>query len=247
MAEIFLGDYEDKKPFEKIKGYVLEEFLSESELHFRMEEIRKENTNEVHGFTLEKDGLIGFYYQIGDSDVMGEFPQGIDNSWHSHPDTGASEVLFDEEHLPVEVPENLKILARKLAQSYAETDEVSPEKISLMDIIDIASQDRQKDLISLPGGLLEIRSEASRNGSVFHSYGIEVNKKWQILAIQAQSKITEENLLELRTTMILEYYNFAIEQFKNILRNMGYERMDQSNFLEILEKMGVIYDFEKNV
>lgn len=245
MTEKFPENYERQITFETREGYNLEKFSSETDLHNRMEEIRKTNPNEAHGFVVEKEGQFGFYYQLGDSGISVEFPQGIHNSWHSHPDSNISEVIFREEDLPDDTPEDLKVLAKKIVETYADIDEVSSQKISLMDLINIASHGRSKDLISLPQGLLETKFSESGTESLICGFAKDIDEKWKSLVLQIKPQLTEENFQELRIKMILEYYQYAIEIFAELLKDAGYSRMDKNNFLEILERLGLVSDFKK--
>lgn len=210
-----------------------------------MEEIRKSNPNEAHGFVVEKEGKFYFYYQLGDNDMSVEFPQGINNSWHSHPDNNISEVIFREKDLPEGTPEYLKELARDIVESYASVDEVSSQKVSLIDIINIVSHGRERDLISLPSGLLEIQFSESGTESLVYGYAKDIDKKWKNLVLQIKPQLTEENFQELRLKMVLKYYQHAITKFAELLKDIGYDKMKQNNFLEILEKLGLKYDYKK--
>lgn len=245
MPEKFPENYEHRVSFEAREGYVLEKFSSEDDLHKRMEEIRKSNPNEAHGFVVEKEDQLGFYYQLGDSEILVEFPQGIDNSWHSHPDSNISEVIFQEEDLPEDVSEDIKVLAKDVVEAYAKIDEVSSQKISLMDLINIASHGRKRDLISLPQGLLDIKFSESEAKALINDYAKDIDEKWRNLVLQIKPQLTEENFQDLRVKMILEYYQYAIERFTKLLKDIGYNRMDQNNFLEILERLGLKHDFKR--
>ncbi|MFA4941351.1 MAG: hypothetical protein WC582_01980 [Patescibacteria group bacterium] len=245
MSEKFPENYEHGVSFEAREGYNLEKFSSEDGLHKRMEEIRKSNPYEAHGFFVEKEGKFGFYYQLGDSEISTEFPQGIDNSWHSHPDSSISEVIFREEDLPEDVSVDLKILAKGVVETYANVDEISSRKISLMDLINIASHGRKRDLISLPQGLLDIRFSESEAKSLFSGYAKDIDEKWKELVFQIKPQLTEENFQELRIKMVLEYYQFASTKFAEMLKDIGYDKMEQNNFLEILERLGLKHDFKR--
>jgi len=232
--------------FEEIEGYTLETFSSEEEMHSRMESIRQSNTNEAHGFVVKKSSTFGFYYQVGDSQISVEFPPHIDNSWHSHPDSNISEVAFNEEDLPDEAPEYIKEIARRVVMNYGNIDQVSPKKISLMDIINVLGHARMEDLISMPDGhLLSLKYQNSQDDALCRNFASRIDEYWKNLVAEVRSKLTEENMDELRLSMILHYYDYAISEFKNMLGALGYEKMTTDNFIEILNKIGLSNNIHK--
>lgn len=227
--------------FEKIEGYNLEVFSSEVDMYSRMESIRKSSLNEAHGFIVKEFSQFGFYYQMGDSPTSVELPNNIniDNSWHSHPDSN-SEIVFNEENLPDDISENIIRIAKRIVMEYKEIDEISPRKISLMDLINILSYQRDSDLISLPNGkLLSLFYNHSEKDALCREFASKINQCWINLLTEIKPKLTEENTKELGLMMILQYYDYAISEFKNILSNLGYGKMTTENFIEILNKMGL--------
>lgn len=231
--------------FENVEGYVLEVFSSQEEMYQRMEQIRKSNSNEAHGFVIQKSGKVGFYYQLGDSEISVEMPHGLDTSWHSHPDSNISEAVFDERDIPEEVPQEIKDLARKVVEGYAEIDEVSPKKISLMDLINIMGHGRSRDLISMPESLLDVAILESDPSSLSAQFAECINNEWQKLVAETQPKLTEDNVELLRLEMMLRYYSSAISEFKNMLSKLGLDKMTVDNFTTVLEKIGLPHKFHK--
>ncbi len=246
--EKFSNNYESHASSEAREGYTLEKFSSKENLYKYMEEVRQSNSNEAHGFVIEKEGQFLFYYQLGDDAISVELPQDIDYSWHSHPDNNISEIGFKEQELPDNISEDIKAFAKDLVEAYASVDEISPQKISLVDMINIVTHSRKGDLISLPQGLLDVKFSESEAGSLVYDYANDVNEKWKSLVSQVKPKLKEKNLQELqelRINMVLEYYDYAITRFSKLLEDIGYEKMEQDNFLEILEKIGLAYNFKK--
>lgn len=261
MSEKFSENYKDNESFEDQEGYIFEKFSSKEEMYCRMEEIRKSSPYEANGFIVEKSSQLGFYYRLGDSETTTEVAKNIDNSWHSHPDSDISEILFKKEDLPENIPEKITLLAENIQKSYEKIDEISSKKISLMDIINIVSNGRKKDLISLPDGLLEVDFSKTKENSPIYEYATELSrysrglsvkifeyaaeivKQSQMPDIQKDLQLRANDFQELRLERMLEYYDFAIAAFEKLLENAGYKKMEKNNFMEILEKIGLPYKF----
>ncbi len=231
--------------FEKVEGYKLEVFSSQEEMYQRMEQIRKSSANEAHGFIIQKSGQLGFYYQLGDSEISVEMPHGLDTSWHSHPDSNISEAIFDESDVPEGMPQEIKDLARRVVESYAEIDEASPKKVSLMDLINFMGHGRSRDLISMPGNLLDTEVMGGDSSSLSSQFAKYMDREWKSLVAETQPKLTEENFELLRSKMILRYYFSAITEFKSMISKLGFEKMTVDNFATVLEKMGLPHKFHK--
>ncbi|MES3004747.1 MAG: hypothetical protein V4690_01385 [Patescibacteria group bacterium] len=246
MKNFEVYESNESEGFDKIEGYTLEVFESPEEMYSRMEEIRKANSNEAHGFVARKSSKIGFYYQVGDSEISTEFPPNIENSWHSHPDSNISEVIFKEEDLPPGVSDEVRTMARSIVDKYTQVEQVSSNKISLMDIINILGNERSEDLISLPGGiLLSLNYPGSENTAMCRKYANLIDQYWKNLVGEAMLKLTEENQNELRLSMTLRYYDYAISEFINLLDSLGYEKMTVENYAEILNKIGLLNSIYK--
>lgn len=245
IREKIINNNINNESFRERDGYILEKFSSKAEMYHFMQKIRKSSPNEANGFVVEKSSQHGFYYQIGDNKIMTQLSPNIGISWHSHPDGNIPETVFREEDLPSDTSEEIKRAAKTFVQTYGETDEASPEKISLLDIIDIVSNRRKKDLISLPGGLLELDFLKSEEKSLIRVYGSELHSQWTGLVEEIIPQLTLKNFPELRINMVFRYYDFAISKFKKMINGAGYEKMDKHNSLEILEKIGLKHEFKK--
>lgn len=224
--------------FEKVEGYILEAFASEEEMYVRMQQIREENANEAHGFTVTKDEKIGFYYQLGENVAAVEAKITTDNSWHSHPDVEISELLLPEENLPEDTPEDIRALREKYATTYDEIDEPSPKKPSLTDLINYLDNKRNKDLISMRGGVLVIDSLESAQSGLLQNYVKQVENFGKKLMAES----TEISLWSFYR-MQLQYLNYALSEFKSMLEKSGYEKMTDENILEVLDKIGFKFEF----
>lgn len=245
-TKIQVDSLEQIGSFEEIEGYTLETFSSEKNMHSRMESIRQSNINEAHGFVVKKSSTFGFYYQVGDSQISVESPPNINNSWHSHPDSNISEVAFNEEDLPEEALEDIKEKVRRIVMNYGDIDQVSPKKISLMDIINVLGHGRTEDLISLPDGyLLSLKYQNSQDDALCRDFASRIDEYWKGLVEEVEQKLTEENIDELRLSMILQYYDYAISEFKKMLGALGYEKMTTDNFLKVLNKIGLSNSMHK--
>jgi len=229
--------------FDSIENFTLEVFPSLSELESRMEEIRKSSSTEVSGFVQESGGKFGFYHQMSDRAFSSELPHGLDNSWHSHPDTVSNEAILDAEEIPNDLPDNIKQLAHDVLAIYKIVDESSPSKPSLIDLINITDHQRTIDRISMPGVLLEIRiSESGPDADITH-FTKEVSANWEKLVRQTTEKITdqttEDDVAVHKFQMALEHYKFAVDLFLQILERNGFKKMDSDNWYVLLEKIGV--------
>ena len=244
--EKFEYGYKKEDFFEEIEGYLFEKFSSDEEMYSRMEEIRKKNSEEVCGFVVKKEFQIGFYYKIGDSKTSGKFPPNIENSWHSHPDTEITESIFDTNDLPKDFSKEVQQRAEEFIERCNKIDEMSPNKTSLIDLINFVSHKRKKDLISLPNNsLLEICSGEVKKDSLVRQLGDEINNKWLSISEEVALQITDDNFEEIMIVAILQYFEFAVLKFKELIEKNGYKRMDENNFLQILEKIGLPCELKK--
>jgi hypothetical protein len=134
-----------------------------------MEKVRSTNQCEARGFTQQIGDKVRLHYQIGASLDSIALPMGLLNSWHSHSD--GLPPLSEPSDDPTEA---------RMEQEAQELDERSNNKISLQDLINIASNKREEDLISLPKReLLILRfSEAAPNSKiVFFAERIDRRRK----------------------------------------------------------------------
>ena len=208
--------YDDQ--FENFEGYQLEILANEKELIHRMETVRQENKNEVSGFVVEKDGQFGFYYQISNSpNNTSDHSFEIYNSWHSHPDSEIDESMIGN---------------GELYALYQEIDEPASEKISLIDLIIFLSNARMGDLISLPPHhLLFIKTNESIDTP-------SLTQEYQKSLRGYYEELTGDDKQKQR-----QYHLFAAQQFKAILQRIGIERMTKDNFLQVLDLIGLKYEY----
>jgi hypothetical protein len=233
----------ENQGFETVVGYDLEIFSSKEEMYIRMEQIRKENSNEAVGFIEEKDNKIGFYYKVGENKTSVEFDQNADTSWHSHTDISNTGHMFSDnvdEDLPDDFPEDIKKLREEFFMVGNEIDTPSSRKASITDLITFLSGKRNKDLISMPGGLLEISSLESVQVGLLKEYANRLDEYGKNLFAEG----TEISLISLHR-MQIRYLYYAITEFKSLLTMLGYEKITEENSLEILEKMGFKFEFHK--
>lgn len=228
----------NEQSFEKFEGYVLEVFFSEQEMYVRMEQIRKENNNEAHGFTVVKNKKIGFYYQLGENVATVEVKTNADNSWHSHPDIEISEFMLPEENLSEDTPADILESREKYSAVYDEIDKPSTKKPSLTDLMNYIQNKRKRDLISMPGGVLIINSSNSVQSGLLKNYVEQIEKYGKKL----MAELTEISLWSFYR-MQMQYLNYTISEFKSMLKKSGCEKITDENYLEVLDKIGFKFEF----
>ena len=224
--------------FNEIKGYILEVFSSKEEMYLRMQEIRKNNKNEACGFTVKKGEKISFYYYIGDDMTSINFNENADNSWHSHPDIKEPESLFSKKELTEMATPKIKELAEEYSRIYNELDAPSAGKPSLTDLINFIFHKRKEDLISMPNGLLIINSLESSQSEILQAYIRKIENYENKLKLE-----TKEVSLQSFYEKQLQYLVYVISEFKNILNELGYEKITENNFLEIIKKAGFSFNY----
>lgn len=238
-----LPTLEQSQLFERVEGYTLEIFSSLAELESGMETVRASRPTEASGFVQEKGSEFGFYYKVSDRETSSELPDGLNNSWHSHPDTVSHEAIIDAENIPDELSEDLRQLASDVLSSYKNVDETTPTKPSLIDLINIVDHQREIDRISLPGCLLEIRIREMHPDTDITLFGQKLNTHWNELVQQIRERITNETteneVTIYRFEMALKHYKFAITCFSEILISNGFSRMDENNWFSFLQTIGV--------
>jgi hypothetical protein len=219
----------------------------DSMLNF-MAKLQRENKTECIGTVEQHGSRFIFEYKVTNDIAMVEMPKNCQMSWHSHPDLKLEEIsligkLSDLEKSLIS-KSSLKVLNR-ISAIFDASDDPHPCKPSALDLINFAYYQRARDYISMPSNhilCLSKKVTAAKLPIDDLKADLEnIGLRYGLRAILM--KLVGPFFKEKAALNQALYMGAAGTAFAKQLKLLGYNRMNQDNFLAVIRDLGFDYRY----
>lgn len=218
-------------------------FPDETSLFKGMEAIRAGNDTEAVGFVQHVAHRLELHFRVSNDRFTTDLIDHPASSWHSHPGMNLPEIPFNPDDVEM-LPQSLRIHANRLLQIASVLDQISPKKISAVDILNVAYFQRDDDYISMPPGhVLHLTQSAALPTAPTSQLSGRLREIWRESLKHAVAEVDELDLQAIGAIAKLDYLAKGFDLLQEILGKFGIAQMTENNFLEVLTQLGIPYRY----